>query len=279
MAAPAEHITATILGCGSSGGVPRVGNVWGACDPGNPKNRRRRCALLVTGRRSGSDAATQVVIDTGCDLREQLLDAEIGHLDGVLYTHSHADHIHGIDDLRVLALNSRKRVDVYFSEETGQRLYESFGYCFQSPPGSQYPPILTPHTLAPGQEVDIDGPGGVLRFLPFMQEHGDISSTGFRIGGLAYSCDLNGLPPESQRVLQNLDVWIVDALRPAPHPTHWSLPETLGWIERVKPRQAVLTNMHIDLDYTETEATTPAHVTPAYDGMVIDVTRGKVLAA
>jgi len=278
MALPAQHITATILGCGSSGGVPRVGNIWGDCDPGNPRNRRRRCSLLLTGTRADSNEPTQVLIDTGCDLREQLLEAQVTQLDAVLYTHEHADHTHGIDDLRVLALNSQKRVDVYCSRATSERLQQSFGYCFTAPAGSPYPPILNAHHFEAGDEVEIDGPGGCIRVSAFAQEHGSIISLGFKTGKFAYSCDLSGLPQSSLSAVSDLDVWVLDALRPTPHPSHLSLPEALALVERLKPRQTVLTNMHIDMDYAHVEATTPAYVTPAYDGMVIDVTAGKVLS-
>ena len=151
--AAARHITATILGCGSSGGVPRVGNVWGVCDPKNPRNRRRRCALLIEGRTDGSAQPTRILIDTGCDLREQLLDTRVDRIDAVFYTHEHADHTHGIDDLRVLALNNRRRVDVYFSHEAGERIREAFGYCFTAPAGSDYPPILNAHDIEGGDEL------------------------------------------------------------------------------------------------------------------------------
>lgn len=275
----AERIVATILGCGSSGGVPRIGNDWGACDPNNPRNRRRRCSLLLTGTSAGSDEPTQIVIDTGCDLREQLLDADVKELQAVFYTHDHADHTHGIDDLRVLALSSRKRLDVYFSKATGERLHEAFDYCFSAPAGSPYPPILNAHNVESGDEIEIDGPGGSIRISAFLQQHGNINSLGYRIGKFAYSCDLNGIPHESIAAVSNLDVWVIDALRDKPHPSHFSLSDALHWIDRQKPKQAVLTNLHIDLDYAGTDRITPAHVTPAYDGMQIDITAGKVLAS
>ena len=273
----AQHITATVLGCGSSGGVPRVGNVWGACDPENPRNRRRRCALLIEGRTPGVPDPTRVLIDTGCDLREQLLDACVDRVEAVLYTHEHADHTHGIDDLRVLALNNRKRVDVYFTEATGDRIREAFGYCFSSPEGSDYPPILNAHHIKPSDDIVIDGPGGAIKVHAFAQEHGSIISLGYRVGGFAYSCDLSGIPHHSRKAVSGLDVWIIDALRPLPHPSHLSLPETLALIEELKPRQAILTNLHIDLDYAAVDATTPRHVTPAFDGMQIGLTAGKIL--
>jgi len=275
---PAPHrIIATILGCGSSGGVPRIGNVWGACDPEEPRNRRRRCALLIEGWSAGVEAPTRILIDTGCDLREQLLDANVDRVDAVLYTHEHADHTHGIDDLRVLALHNRKRVDVYFSAETGARLAEAFSYCFKTAPGSDYPPILNSHEIAADDVLTVDGPGGTLSVTAFEQEHGNIKSLGFRIGNLAYSCDLSGFPEASFAAISGLDLWIIDALRPTPHPSHLSLPETLHWIDRFTPRQAVLTDLHIDLDYARLEAETPSHVTPAFDGMQIDVLTGMIL--
>jgi len=278
MSKPAEHIVATILGCGSSGGVPRIGNHWGACDPSQPRNRRRRCSLLLEGTTPGHSANTTVLIDTGCDLREQMLDAGVTDIHAVLYTHAHADHTHGIDDLRVLAINGRRRVDVYFSAETGKRLHEAFDYCFVAPAHSPYPAILNAHVVAPGEDITVDGPGGTIEIRPFELEHGDVTSLGFRIGGVAYCCDVSNIPDRSLAALSELDVWIVDALKATPHPSHFSLVDALGWIERLEPRQAVLTNMHTDLDYARTEAGTPANVTPAYDGMRIDVLNGRLLA-
>ncbi|MEO6395006.1 MAG: MBL fold metallo-hydrolase [Devosia sp.] len=275
--AEATEIIATILGCGSSGGVPRIGGNWGVCDPKNPKNRRLRCSLLIEGR-TGDSEPTRILIDTGCDLREQLLNANVDRLDAVLYTHEHADHTHGIDDLRVLALNNRRRVDVYFSREAGQRIVSAFAYCFTAPPGSGYPPILNQHLMAAGETLVVDGPGGTITVLPFKQDHGDIFSLGFRVADFAYSCDLSGVPEESMPTVQGLNVWVVDALRPTPHPSHLSLPESLALIERQKPKQAVLTNLHIDLDYVQTDAQTPSNVRPAYDGLRIDVLEGEVLS-
>lgn len=274
----AERIVATILGCGSSGGVPRIGGHWGVCDPDNPRNRRRRCSLLVEGFSGDEGEPTRIVVDTGCDLREQLLDAAVDRVDAVLYTHEHADHTHGIDDLRVLALNARRRVDVYFSQEAANRIVPSFAYCFTAPPGSGYPPILNQHIIGPGHEISVDGPGGTITVLPFRQDHGDISSLGFRIGGFAYSCDLNGIPEESLEAVSGLDVWVLDALRPTPHPSHLSLPESLALIEQLQPRHAVLTNLHIDLDYVQTDVMTPDNVRPAFDGLRIDVTAGEILS-
>lgn len=275
--AAAETIIATVLGCGSSGGVPRIGNIWGECDPEEPRNRRRRCALLIEGWTEGVEDPTRILIDTGCDLREQMLDTAVNSVDAVFYTHEHADHTHGIDDLRVLALHNRKRVDVYFTKEAGARIREAFSYCFVAPPGSDYPPILNAHEIVAGDALVIEGPGGSIDISAFEQTHGNINSLGFRVGNFAYSCDLSAIPPQSEAAVTGLDLWIVDALRLAPHPSHLSLAETLALIERKAPRQAVLTNMHIDLDYRTLRAATPGNVEPAFDGMRIDVQTGAIL--
>jgi phosphoribosyl 1,2-cyclic phosphate phosphodiesterase len=261
-------LTFTILGCGSSMGVPRVALGWGACDPKNPKNRRRRCSLLAA-RDNGGAGRTQVLVDTSPDLREQLLAADVRALDAVMFTHAHADHTHGIDDLRPLFINARRRVDVYLDDVTARAVKGKFGYCFETPPGSEYPAILTAHRLAPGTPVNVPGEGGDIEVLPVLQEHGDIGSLGFRIGRLAYSCDISGLPDGSLDALTGLDVWIVDALREAPHPSHFSLADALTWIARLKPKRAILTNLHSDLDYEALRAKLPPHVEPAYDGMQI----------
>jgi phosphoribosyl 1,2-cyclic phosphate phosphodiesterase len=259
----------TILGCGSSGGVPRPALGWGVCDPNNPKNRRRRTSLLV--ERRGAGGVTRVLVDTSPDLREQLLDAEVDWLDGVLYTHEHADHTHGIDDLRALYIKQRREIDVYLDEHTGEMMRSRFGYCFTPPPGSEYPPIVREHRLVAGQPVTIAGKGGPITALPVLQEHGDIASLGFRFGKVAYSADISGLPAESAEAMTGLDVWIVDALRDRPHPSHFSVDDALGWIARLKPRRAILTNLHADLDYEVLRGELPPHVVPAYDGMTFAV--------
>jgi phosphoribosyl 1,2-cyclic phosphate phosphodiesterase len=259
----------TILGCGSSGGVPRPALGWGACDPGNPKNRRRRTSILV--ERQTERGKTRVLIDTPPDLREQLLDADVDWVDAVLYTHDHADHTHGIDDLRALFIKRRRRVDVYLDEATSTTVNRKFGYCFRSPPGSEYPPIVTEHRLVAGRPVTIEGEGGPLTALPILQEHGDMDSLGFRFGNFVYSVDLNTVPAESLGALADLDVWVLDALRYTPHPSHLSLSDALGWIERLKPRRAILTNLHADLDYEVLRGKLPVHVVPAFDGMSFTV--------
>jgi phosphoribosyl 1,2-cyclic phosphate phosphodiesterase len=259
----------TILGCGSSGGVPRVGSGWGACDPNNPRNRRRRCSILV--ERIGPNGTTSVLVDTSPDLREQLLDAGVTRLDAVLFTHEHADHTHGIDDLRPLVIHMRRRIAVHADHTTGELLRLRFGYCFDTPVGSDYPPILIEHRIKPGAAVEIDGPGGVLSGMPFRLIHGAGQALGFRFGGLAYASDVSAMPAESLAELRDLDALVIDALRYTPHPTHFSVAEALALIEQLKPRRAVLTNLHTDIDYAALAGEVPDHVEPAYDGMRIEL--------
>ena len=259
----------TILGCGSSGGVPRPALGWGDCDPNNPKNRRRRTSFLV--ERLGPGGVTRVLIDTPPDLREQLLDAKADSLDGVFYTHEHADHTHGIDDLRAFFIKQRRLVDVYLDADTAKSVRARFDYCFQSPPGSDYPPIVREHRFAAGRPITIDGQGGPITGLPILQAHGDTPSFGFRFGRVAYSCDLSDLPADSVAALADVGVWILDALRYRPHPSHFSVADALGWIERLKPRRAILTNLHSDLDYEKLRGELPRKVEPAFDGMTIEV--------
>ncbi len=257
----------TILGCGSSGGVPRIGGHWGACDPANPKNRRLRCSLLV--ERLDGTGVTRVLIDTSPDMRAQLLAANVDRLDAVAYTHSHADHVHGLDDLRQIVFNARARLPVWADADTENALLSRFAYAFVQPEGSSYPPICDLHRIK--GPFTITGAGGPVTFTPFKVDHGDIEALGFRIGALAYLPDVLSIPDDTWPSLQNLDVWIVDALRRTPHPTHAHLSLTLDWIARARPARAVLTNMHIDLDHAAVEAETPDHISAAYDGMVIEM--------
>ncbi|MCB1313305.1 MAG: MBL fold metallo-hydrolase [Sedimentitalea sp.] len=257
----------TILGCGSSGGVPRIGGHWGDCDPDNPRNTRRRCSLLIERVEEGG--TTTVLIDTSPDLRSQLLDTGTGRLDAVVYTHSHADHVHGIDDLRMVVFNMRARIPVWADGDTQNALMSRFSYAFVQPEGSSYPPILDMKTIKGAFEIT--GAGGPIRFRPFRVGHGSIDALGFRIGDLAYLPDAAEIYDEAWPVLEGLDCWIVDALRRTPHPTHAHLEKTLEWIARARPRHAVLTNMHIDMDYETVLRETPDHVTPAHDGMILCV--------
>lgn len=259
----------TILGCGSSGGVPRLsetpGGHWGACDPSNPKNRRRRCSLLV--ERLTDEGTTRVLIDTTPDMRAQLLEAGVGALDAVVYTHSHADHVHGIDDLRMIVFNTRKRLAVWADGDTQNDLFSRFGYAFVQPKTSPYPPILEMNTI--NGDITIDGAGGPISLTPFSVDHGSIEALGFRIENLAYLPDVAQMNESAWAAIENLDCWIVDALRRAPHPTHSHLEQTLEWVARAAPKRAILTNMHIDLDYQTVADETAAHITPAYDGLTI----------
>lgn len=255
----------TILGCGSSGGVPRIGGDWGDCDPANPKNRRRRCSLLV--ERICPEGTTTVLVDTSPDMRDQLLDAGVQGMDGVVYTHAHADHMNGIDDLRQLTYRQRRRIPVWADGPTQEALLGRFGYAFVQPPGSPYPPILDLNTI--DGAFSVPGAGGEIAFTPFRADHGSTDALGFRIGPLAYLPDAVDIPHESWPILSGLDCWIVDALRRKPHPTHAHLGLTLDWIARAKPARAVITDMHIDLDHDTLLAELPPHIRPAFDGMVI----------
>ncbi len=255
----------TILGCGSSGGVPRLGGHWGDCDPDNPKNTRRRCSLLI--ERISDAGITRVLIDTSPDLRAQLLGVGIGELDAVLYTHNHADHVHGIDDLRMIVFNMKKRLPVWADGDTQNALYSRFGYAFIQPEGSPYPAILEMFTIK--GDVVIDGAGGAITLRPLKVNHGAIDALGFKVAGLVYMPDVAEIPEDVWPELAGLDYWILDALRRTPHPTHAHLERSLEWMARATPRQGVLTNMHIDLDYQTVLEETPDFITPAFDGMTI----------
>lgn len=257
----------TILGCGSSGGVPRIGGHWGDCDPGNPRNRRTRCSMLV--ERTSAEGVTRVLIDTSPDMREQLLRAGVGTLDAVVYTHSHADHVHGLDDLRQVTFNTRKRLPVWADSDTQEALLGRFGYAFVQPPDSNYPAICDLRAIH--DRFEISGPGGPIPFQPFRVAHGNIDALGFRIGDLAYLPDVSTIPDAAWAHLGGLKIWVLDALRRAPHPTHAHLALSLEWIARAAPELAILTNMHLDLDHDTVMAETPDHIRPAHDGMVLEL--------
>jgi phosphoribosyl 1,2-cyclic phosphate phosphodiesterase len=261
------RIFARILGCGSSAGVPRIGGDWGDCDPANPKNRRSRCSLLL--ERTGSRGTTRALVDTTPDLRTQLLAAGTGLLDGVAFTHPHADHIHGIDDLRTVVQNRGARLPVWADADTSDLLLSRFAYVFVQPQGSLYPPILDLQPL--DGAFSVDGAGGPIELTPFRVQHGRIEALGFRVGRFAYLPDVSAIPDATWLALDGLDTLVVDALRRKPHPTHTHLAQSLAWIERLQPRLGVLTNMHNDLDYATLAAELPAGVVPAYDGLVLDV--------
>ncbi len=260
----------TILGCGSSGGVPRADGAWGACDPAEPKNRRSRCSMLVRRKaETPGGPQTCVVIDTAPEFRQQAAAAKVSRLDAVLYTHDHADQTHGIDDLRAFWINSRRRTPCYMDAATRAGLMRRFGYVFAGEGG--YPEICEARPLPDfGAPWTIEGPSGEIPVLTFDQDHGAIRSVGYRIGSVAYSSDIVDFPEQSIPALEGLDVWIVDALRLTPHPTHAHLGRTLEWIDRLKPRRAILTNMHQDLDYQTLTRSLPKGVEPAYDGMIFE---------
>jgi len=265
-AAPAS-LTLRILGCGSSGGVPRVASGWGACNPEDPRNRRRRCSILV--ERVSGGGRTTLLVDTSPDLREQLIDAGVQRLDAVLYTHAHADHTHGIDDLRPLVITMRGRIPVYADTLTRSLLTTRFGYCFETPPGSAYPPILDLRDLPAA--LSLDGSGGPITVESLPVEHGTEAALGFRFGKAAYMPDVSLIPEASLARLYGLDLLIIDALRDTPHPTHFSVSDALALLDAVKPRRAVLTNLHTDLDYAALAARLPENVVPAYDGMSLSL--------
>ncbi len=276
-------LRATILGSGSSGGVPRLGGGdgagdWGECDPNEPKNRRTRCSLLVQ-RAHGKDGfadpgtITSVLVDTSPDMRAQLLAARCARLDAVLITHDHADQTHGLDDLRAYAIRAQARMPVYLDRHTAGGLLARFGYCFLQAEGSWYPAILDEKTMPPmGEEFAISGPSGAIPALAFLQKHGGVDSLGFRFGDIAYSSDVNELSEESFALLDGVKVWIVDALQRKPHGSHAHLDRTLSWIEKVKPERAILTNLHVTMDYATLKAELPSGVEPAYDGMQLELT-------
>lgn len=258
----------TILGCGSSGGVPRADGDWGACDPHEPRNRRTRCGLLL--RRKGEGPETTVLVDTSPDLREQVIAAGVKRVDGILFTHDHADQVHGIDDVRAFFLRQRARIPAWMDQATRDALIKRFGYIFENTGG--YPAILDPIPLPPyGEAFAVDGPSGAIPVNTFDQEHGHIRCVGYRFGPVAYSPDVNGLPDEAFAALAGVDTWIVDALRHTPHPTHSHLERTLDWIAQVKPRRAILTNMHIDMDFRMLQSALPEGVEPAFDGMRLEI--------
>lgn len=260
----------TLLGCSSSPGVPRINGDWGNCDPENPRNRRTRASFLIE-QICPDGGKTVVVVDTGPDFREQMIRSKVDRIDGVIYTHAHADHLHGIDDLRGYFHSQHHRIPIYAEPFTMARIAEGFGYCLETPDGSNYPPIVKPHIIADlNQMIRIDGGGGPLSLMPLKQQHGDIISIGLRIGDLAYCCDVSDFPPETVTKLYDLDILVIDALQYRPHPSHLSLEQALGWIKQLAPKRAVLTHMHTPLDYQTVLDETPEHVEPGYDQMMLE---------
>jgi phosphoribosyl 1,2-cyclic phosphate phosphodiesterase len=252
-----------ILGSGSSGGVPRGDGDWGACDPAEPKNRRTRCSMLA--RKTGPQGVTNVLIDTSPDLREQMLASGTKHVDAVLYTHDHADQTHGIDDLRTFAARARKRIPAWMDAATNGSLTDRFDYIFESKFG--YPPLLDGRIIPPhGTAWSVEGAGGAIPVTTFDQAHGPIRSVGYRLGDVAYSSDVSDLDEAALAAVAGCKLWIVDALRYAPHPTHAHLDQALAWIAAANVERAVLTNLHIDMDYKALSALVPENVEVGFDG-------------
>lgn len=251
-----------VLGCGGSGGVPLISQGWGSCDPNNPRNRRRRPAILVRTQEA------VILVDTPPDLREQLLDASVRHLDAVFYTHSHADHVHGLDDLREINRLMRASLPVYATPETLEQIVRRFGYAFiadDSIVTSIYRPIL--RTVSITDTVQIKD----ITVLPFEQDHGFSTTLGFRFGPIAYSTDVVSLPERAFTILTGITVWIVDCFTKSEHRTHASLSKVLQWVETIKPYRTILTHMGSDLDYSTLKTSLPVGIEPAFDGMLIEV--------
>lgn len=254
----------TILGCGSAAGVPAISSGWGACDPSNPKNRRLRSSILV------EEGATRILVDTSPDLRQQLLAADVRTFDAVIYTHAHADHIHGLDELREVNRVTGKPLAAFGAPETLDFLRSRFGYAFEGiPPGSPsiFRPWLVPATVEPGTSFQIRQ----ITVDPFLQDHGFSTTIGYRFGDVVYSTDVLELPEASREVVRGAKLWIVGAYTLQPHPTHAHVSKVLEWIAELKPERALLTHMSNDIDYETLRAQLPSYVEPAYDGMTIEV--------
>lgn len=250
-----------MLGCGASTGVPAIGPNWGRCDPTDPRNRRRRASVLV------EVGPVAILIDTSPDLREQLIDARVRRLDAVVMTHAHADHLHGIDDLRGLNRLMGQTIPLWADAATLAEIRRRFGYVLEPVSGSgRYDkPTLAPHEISGRFAIgDVD-------IVPFVQDHGFNTTLGLRIGPMAYSTDVTALNDDAFAAIAGVELWIVDCMRRAPHPTHSHLEQTLAWIARVSPRRAVLTHMDHTLDYRELSAELPVGVEPGQDGLVIEL--------
>ena len=265
-------IRAILLGCGGSAGVPHIGGVdghgdWGACDPAQPRNRRTRSSVVLQARNESGGGAGTLLVDTSPDMRSQLLDSGIARVDAVLFTHAHADHILGLDDVRLLNRIVGRPLEAFGTALTLHEIEQRFGYAFRpwDPPGF-YRPVLVPRPILPGETVTAGG----VRLRIFEQDHGFTRSLGLRAGPLAYSTDAVTLDDAAFALLEGVDTWIVGCFQRGEHRTHAWLDRVLGWVARVRPRRAVLTHMGQDMDWDWLRARLPPRVEPGYDGMVID---------
>lgn len=254
----------TVLGCGSSSGTPSVEFGWGACDPENPKNQRLRPSILV------EQGKTRLLVDTSPDLRRQLLDHEIHELDGVLLTHAHSDHLHGIDDLRGINRRMNAALALYGDAETLKIVQQRFPYIVEplaEDATFYYKATVVPRLVAPGETFN----AGAIAVRAIEQDHGYVSTLGLRFGDFAYSTDLVSMGEEAFEALKGVRVWMLGTFTDKPHPTHLYVDRALEWIARIKPERAILTHMGPSLDYDALSSRLPDHVQPAFDGMVIEL--------
>lgn len=259
----------TILGCGSSGGVPRSDGNFGDCDPNEIKNTRLRCSLLVEKINKNGEKTT-ILIDTSPDLRQQLLKANVKNIDAILFTHDHADQTHGIDDIRPIVYSNQKLINSYLEPFTAKSLIHRFGYIFKGYESNNYPPLLIPNIITQyGKMFEINGEAGKIEIIPVLQKHGSIDCVGYRFEDVAYCNDVHFIPKESLDLLKNLDIFIVDCLRFNKHPTHANFDQMMEWVSYLKPKKTILTNLHIDMDYNKLIEILPPEIVPAYDFMKI----------
>ncbi|MDO9708638.1 MBL fold metallo-hydrolase [Paracraurococcus lichenis] len=260
----------TILGCGGSGGVPLLGGKdeggqWGDCDPAEPRNRRTRTSAMIEG-----PGGQRLLVDAGPDLRQQMLACRLGRFEAVLFTHPHADHILGIDDIRQVNRNLNRAIDAWGTRITLQKLDERFDYAFIGPTEFFFRPALEPRRIAFGERFEAAG----MTVEVFRQDHGVMDSLGLRIGKFAYSTDVVALPEESLRALEGLDTWVVGCFQRRPHAVHANLETVLRWVEVLRPRRTVLTHMGTAMDYRSLLRELPPGIEPGYDGMVLEVPEG-----
>jgi phosphoribosyl 1,2-cyclic phosphate phosphodiesterase len=259
-----------LLGTGSSTGVPLIGGAdgsgdWGACDPTEPRNRRTRASIVVE-----SDSGMRLLVDTAPEMREQLLACRVPRVDAVLYTHAHADHITGIDDVRILNRIVGRPLDAFATKATLEELTRRFAYAFRpwQPPGF-FRPVLVAREVAAGETIATAD----MQVRLFEQDHGFIPSLGLRIGDFGYSTDVVSLDDAAFAALNGVDTWVVGCfLRHGPHKTHANLSQVLSWAQRIGARRTVLTHMSTDMDWGWLRANLPSGIEAGHDGMVLNLT-------